>query len=64
VILRSEWSVADDIRSGRLVTILPEYSSPSADVLAFIGPRQGRSARTSRFVDFLAAELTPVPWRS
>ena len=63
VIARSEWSVADDVRAGRLVRLLTDWSMPSADVVAFVGPRRGRSARTTRFVEHLRAAMTPVPWR-
>ena len=62
LVVRSEWSVADDVRAGRLVHVLPEFALPSADVIAFVGPRKGRSARTSRFVQALRDALTPVPW--
>lgn len=63
VIVRSEWSVARDLRAGRLVRLLEDYRLPSADIVAFVGPRHGRSARTTRFVEYLRAALTPVPWR-
>jgi DNA-binding transcriptional LysR family regulator len=63
VIVRSEWSVARDLRAGRLLRLLPDYRLPSADVVAFVGARRGRSARATRFVEALRAALTPVPWR-
>lgn len=63
IIVRSEWSVARDLRAGRLVRLLPDYRVPPADVVAFVGPHRGRSARTTRFVEYLRAALTPVPWR-
>jgi DNA-binding transcriptional LysR family regulator len=28
IVLRSEWHVADDVRDGRLVSLLPEYRAP------------------------------------
>ena len=64
IILRSEWSIAEDLRSGRLVRLLETFRPPAADVVAFVGPRRGRSARTSRFVQFLRESLTPTPWRT
>lgn len=64
IIVRSEWSVADDLRLGRLTRLLPTYTLPDAPVVAFIGPRKGRSARTSAFVRALQQTLTPVPWRT
>ena len=63
VIVRSEWSVAADVRAGRLVRMLPEWRLPPADVVAFVGPRRGRSARTARFIEYLKEAMTPVPWR-
>ncbi|MCU0646851.1 MAG: LysR family transcriptional regulator [Gemmatimonadaceae bacterium] len=63
IAMRSEWSIADDLRSGRLLRVLPEHRLPSADVVALIGPRRGRSARTARFLATLVDPLTPVPWR-
>lgn len=63
VLLRSEWSVADDLRAGRLVHLLPEYRAPSADVLLLVNPQRARTTRTERFVEALAGALDPVPWR-
>lgn len=63
IVVRSEWSVADDLRAGRLVPLLPLHTLPLANVLALVGPRKGRSARTSRLVRALREALTPTPWR-
>lgn len=62
VIVRSAWSVHDDLEAGRLVRLLPENVLPRADVVAFVGPRRGRSARTTAFVAALRVALAPVPW--
>lgn len=43
--------------------LLTDFTLPSADVLALVGPRTGRSARTSRIVKALRAALTPTPWQ-
>jgi len=63
VIVRSEWDVADDIRAGRLVRVLDRWKLPSANVMALLGPRHGRSLRTRRFLQQLHSTLTPLPWR-
>jgi DNA-binding transcriptional LysR family regulator len=63
IIMRSEWSVADDLRTGQLIRILEGYSLPVADVVAFVGPRKGRSARTTAFVNSLREALGRPPWR-
>ena len=63
LLVRSEWHVADDVRAGRLVRVLPDYALPSADVTALLGSRRGRSARTQAFLDLLLDVLDPAPWR-
>lgn len=64
IIVRSEWDVADDLRSGRLVQVLRQWSPPPADAMALLGERNSRTARTSRFVAMLKASLQPPPWRT
>ncbi len=63
IVVRSEWSVADDLRAGRLVRLLEDYRLPSADVVALIAPRGDRLERATRFLRALEACLTPTPWR-
>jgi DNA-binding transcriptional LysR family regulator len=63
IMVRSEWSVARDLRDGRLVRVLDRYDQPTADVVALVAPRLGRAARTQAFVQHLRQALTPVPWR-
>lgn len=63
ILLRSEWSVADDLRAGRLVRVLPDYDAPSRDVLLLINPQRARTKRSERFVEALTAAFDPVPWR-
>jgi DNA-binding transcriptional LysR family regulator len=63
VIMRSEWDVADDIRAGRLVRVLNDWKLPPANIVALLGARHGRSARTARFLEHLHTMLTPAPWR-
>lgn len=64
VIARSEWSIADDVRRGRLVRLLPDAPMTDADIVALIPGRRGRSARTSRFVERMKEALMPPPWRA
>lgn len=61
---RSEWSVANDIRDGRLVRILPDFGLPPAPVVALVSTRNERSSRVQAFIDHVRAILTPPPWRS
>ncbi len=63
IILRSEWSVADDLRTGRLVRVLPAYTAPSVDVVAYVSARRSESARTERFLRALQRSLARPPWR-
>jgi DNA-binding transcriptional LysR family regulator len=63
VMVRSEWDVADDLAAGRLQGILPTWSSPSADVVALLHARQGRSRRTNGFLQTLRERLNSPPWR-
>ncbi len=64
IIVRSEWDVADELRAGGLVALLEDYALPEADVVALLGSRHGRSARTRMFLEHLKSELSPAPWRA
>ncbi|HEY0956000.1 MAG TPA: LysR family transcriptional regulator [Roseateles sp.] len=63
IAIRSEWHVAEDLAQGRLRQVLPEWEVPPADVVAMLGSRHGRSARTTAFVAMLRQALSPAPWR-
>ncbi|GAB3661376.1 LysR family transcriptional regulator [Ramlibacter alkalitolerans] len=65
ILLRSEWDVADCLREGRLVRLLPEWQLPPANVVALLGRRGATSARVRLFLSFLQARFQPVaPWRA
>jgi DNA-binding transcriptional LysR family regulator len=40
IMLRSEWDVARELRSGTLVRILPDHAAPAADIVALLGSEQ------------------------
>lgn len=63
VAIRSEWHVAEDLAQGRLCVVLPGWEAPAADVVALLGSRHGRSARTTAFLAMLRQALNPAPWR-
>lgn len=64
VILRSEWDVADDLRQGALVRLLPAWKAPDANVIALTHNRSGLPRRTRDFMQYLQARFRPVPpWR-
>lgn len=63
IAMRSEWNVAEDLAKGRLCVVLPDWHLPDADVVAMLGARFGRSARTTAFLSLLRQSLAPAPWR-
>ncbi|HEX7761583.1 MAG TPA: LysR family transcriptional regulator [Caulobacteraceae bacterium] len=63
IAIRSEWNVASDLADGRLRRVLSDWEPPPADVVAMLGARHGRSARTTAFLAMLRQSLTPPPWR-
>lgn len=63
IMMRSEWDVARELRSGALVRVLPDHALPGADIVALLGSEQRRrSARTMRFLELLKASLACHPW--
>lgn len=65
VILRSEWDVADDVRAGRLVRLLPGWKAPDANVIALTHNRAGLPQRTRHFMQALQGRFKPQPpWRA
>lgn len=63
IMQRSSWDIAQELRQGKLVQVLPGYEAPDADIVALLGARHGRrSARTERFLDLLKREIGPMPW--
>jgi len=62
IIERSEWSVSDDVRTGRLQSVLPDWRLPDADVVALMNPRSVRAARIEAFVSHLKTELSESAW--
>ena len=65
VILRSEWDVADDVRAGRLVRLLPGWKALDANVIALTHARAGLPQRTRHFMQFLQSRFKPQPpWRA
>jgi len=63
IVIRSEWDIAHDLAAGRLREVLPAWKIAPADVVALLGSRHGRSARTTAFLALLRQSLTPPPWR-
>ena len=55
ILMRAEWDIERYLNSGRLVQVLPQYSTPDADIHAVYPQRHQSTARVRAFVDFLAA---------
>lgn len=53
ILMRSHWDVADLMRTGKLVAVLPEWYLPSADVFLVFQTKHNLSAKTRALVDFL-----------
>ena len=64
VAVRSEWDVAVDLRSRRLVHVLPAWRLPPAEIVVLVGQRNARVERTQRFIAALREALQPPPWRT
>jgi DNA-binding transcriptional LysR family regulator len=63
IMMRSEWDVARELRSGALVRVLADHDLPSADIVALLGSEQRRrSARTMHFLELLKQSLACHPW--
>ncbi|WP_426319412.1 LysR substrate-binding domain-containing protein [Pseudoduganella sp. R-43] len=63
IMLRSEWDVAGELRSGALCRVLPDHALPEADIVALLpaSVRQ-RPQRTRLFVDFLKQQFARPAW--
>jgi DNA-binding transcriptional LysR family regulator len=61
IILAPDYLVADALRAGRLIRLLPEYKTPSTPVYAVYPHSNFLSAKTKTFIDFLAARFAQLP---
>lgn len=57
ILMRAEWDVAKYLRSGRLVQVLADFETPSADVYAVYLERLNLSAKVACFVEYLREYL-------
>ncbi len=62
IVIRSEWDVADDIREGRLVPLLPDFSLPRADIVLLTSSSAEAAGRTRGFIEFLSRKLGAKSW--
>jgi LysR family transcriptional regulator, transcriptional activator for dmlA len=61
IVMVSIWDVADSLRAGELVRVLPDYTQ-SADVWAVTSERLSSSAKIQVCIDFLREQLTSGPY--
>ena len=62
--LEPDFIVADDVRAGRLVVLLPGYAVPPIGISATYPSRRHLSAKVRSFVDFLVERFArEPPWR-
>jgi DNA-binding transcriptional LysR family regulator len=62
--LRSLWDVASQLKSGRLVRVLPEYSMPDADIHWLAPYRPDTPRRIRLLIDFLIEQFQHEPWKT
>ena len=55
IALEPDFIVADEVRAGRLVRVLPDYQPPRSPISAVYPSRRHLSAKVRSFVDYLAA---------
>lgn len=58
ILMRAEWDIERYLRNGRLVQVLPQCSTPDADIHAVYPQRHQRASRVRAFVDFVALSLS------
>jgi DNA-binding transcriptional LysR family regulator len=57
----SRYVVGPDLKSGRLMRLLPEYVHEKASILAVYPHRRHLSPKVRAFIDFLVEKFSPVP---
>ncbi|MBN9585317.1 MAG: hypothetical protein BGN84_08655 [Afipia sp. 62-7] len=64
IIRVADFVVADDIRAGALVQILPKFTKVASEpIFALYQKQPTQSLRIRTFVDFLCAKFSSSPWR-
>ncbi len=61
IVFRSIWDVADDLKSERLVQILPKHAVAEAPINAIYLRGHNRVPRVRAFIDFLGSRLARTP---
>ena len=62
IALISDFMIGDELAKGKLVRVLPEWSTRPTEVHAVYPAREKLPPRLSLFIDHLAHALNPPPW--
>jgi len=63
IALRSTWDIGEELKSGRILRVLPNYESARGVSLSAVYPsREFLPAKVRLFIDYLAALYGPVPY--
>ena len=57
----SSYLVGEDIRAGRLVRLLPDYSDEGSDIFAIYSDKRNLAPKVRAFIDYLADHFGAVP---
>ncbi|HEY1557602.1 MAG TPA: LysR family transcriptional regulator [Kofleriaceae bacterium] len=63
IALLSDFMIADELASGKLVRVMPEWTTRTTEVHAVYPARQNLPPRLSLFLDHMAKSLNPPPWK-
>jgi LysR family transcriptional regulator, transcriptional activator for dmlA len=64
IMLRSLWDIAEQLASGQLVRVLPDWCMPDADIHWLAPHRPDAPRRIRLLIDFLVAEFASEPWKA
>ena len=60
IVMRAEWDIERYLKSGRLVQVLPQYTTPEADIYAVYHQRHQLSSRIRLFVEYLVGRFEQI----
>ncbi|HUJ60935.1 MAG TPA: LysR family transcriptional regulator [Kofleriaceae bacterium] len=63
IALMSDFMIAEDLASGALVRVLPDWTTYPTEVHAVYPARQNLPPRLALFLDHITKALNPPPWR-
>ena len=62
IAMHSLWHVCDDLKAGRLRTVLPDYRFADSGIHAVMPQRNFVLPRVRAWVDFLSQHFKSPPW--